>query len=464
VATDQRGTGFGRIVGGAVDIGAYEADDDLSIDDPPQTIDGPGDILVQIEEFPILEVAALSTPQETITSWDQSFALQFGLSGLEPENTVGSIQEMQEVLKQTEEQGRGRTAFIYWWMRDGNLTLGLFLPKGIAQQTVFVKTVNVSQKEIDQTITDFVSAITDFRQRDTFNYRPAAQKLYSWLLAPIEPILENYQIETLMLVPDEKFRAIPYRALWNGNQYLIERYRITQIPSIKLVNLDLTSQSLTRNLIAMGASEFNGRKPNLPAVPVELQQVAEINQGQMRLNQEFTVETVINAWRTAPVRAVHLATHAEFSATKNYIEFWDGAVSFQTLRQLLPTSRSELVVLSACRTAIGDTYAELGFAGLAVRLGAKRAVASLWYVEDEGTLALMNDFYRRLQTSATVPIASDALRQAPIYLIRGNIRFQDRRLMGPGYTIALPPTLRQGERSLSHPYFWAGFNMIGNPR
>ncbi len=49
----------------------------------------------------------------------------------------------------------------------------------------------------------------------------------------------------------------------------------------------------------------------------------------------------------------------------------------------------ELLVLSACRTVLGD-QAELGFGGLAVKSGAKSALGSLWYVDDGGTLALMS--------------------------------------------------------------------------
>ena len=60
------------------------------------------------------------------------------------------------------------------------------------------------------------------------------------------------------------------------------------------------------------------------------------------------------------------------------------------------TPRVELLVLSACRTALGDEQAELGFGGLAVASGVKSALASLWYVSDQGTLGLMTEFYSQL--------------------------------------------------------------------
>ncbi|MEQ9553751.1 MAG: CHAT domain-containing protein [Coleofasciculus sp. G3-WIS-01] len=69
----------------------------------------------------------------------------------------------------------------------------------------------------------------------------------------------------------------------------------------------------------------------------------------------------------------------------------------------------ELLVLSACRTAIGSKEAELGFTGLAVASGVKTALGSIWQVDDAGTLALMSEFYTHLGETA---IKAEALRQA----------------------------------------------------
>jgi CHAT domain-containing protein len=74
------------------------------------------------------------------------------------------------------------------------------------------------------------------------------------------------------------------------------------------------------------------------------------------------------------------------------------------------------VVLSACRSAVGDQNAELGLAGLAVAAGVKSVLASTWYVSDEGTLVFMTEFYQQLQNS---PIKAEALRQTQMQLLRG---------------------------------------------
>jgi CHAT domain-containing protein len=121
----------------------------------------------------------------------------------------------------------------------------------------------------------------------------------------------------------------------------------------------------------------------------------------------------------------------------------------------------ELLVLSACQTAIGDKNAELGFSGLAVQAGVKSAVASLWEVSDEGTLGLMVEFYRDLKTA---PIKAEALRQAQIAMLKGQVRLEEGQLHNSRGSISLPPALAALENeNLSHPYYWAAFIVVGSP-
>jgi CHAT domain-containing protein len=116
----------------------------------------------------------------------------------------------------------------------------------------------------------------------------------------------------------------------------------------------------------------------------------------------------------------------------------------------------QLLVLSACRTALGTPNAELGFAGLAVQSGAKSVLASLWSVDDVGTLVLMSDFYQRLKTA---PIKSNALRSTQVAMLKGNLTLGNSRVRG-----SLPAELQQLQGlELSHPYYWAAFTTIGNP-
>ncbi|NJO46515.1 MAG: CHAT domain-containing protein [Oscillatoriales cyanobacterium RM2_1_1] len=109
----------------------------------------------------------------------------------------------------------------------------------------------------------------------------------------------------------------------------------------------------------------------------------------------------------------------------------------------------------------GDRQAELGFAGLAVQAGVKSAIASLWYVSDQGTLGLMSEFYTDLRTA---PIKAAALRQAQMDMIQGVVRIESGQLVTRRGAVPLPPELADiGTQSLAHPYYWAGFTLIGSP-
>jgi CHAT domain-containing protein len=121
----------------------------------------------------------------------------------------------------------------------------------------------------------------------------------------------------------------------------------------------------------------------------------------------------------------------------------------------------DLLVLSACQTALGDKDAELGFAGLAINAGVRTALASLWEVNDAATLGLMTKFYQQLQVTTT---KAEALRQAQLSMLRGEVRLEDGNLVTPNGTIPLTEELRKlGNLRLTHPYYWSAFTIVGNP-
>lgn len=104
---------------------------------------------------------------------------------------------------------------------------------------------------------------------------------------------------------------------------------------------------------------------------------------------------------------------------------------------------------------------ELGFTGLAVQAGVKSALGSLWYVSDEGTLGLMASFYEQLKQA---PIKAEALRQAQLAMLKGEVRSQAGKLVTSRGSFPLPPELAQlGDKDLTHPYYWSAFTLIGNP-
>ncbi len=305
-------------------------------------------------------------------------------------------------------------------------------------------------------------AVTDVRIPRP--YLPVSQQLYQWLIAPLEAELASREINNLTFVMDVGLRSLPMAVLHDGNGFILERYSIGLMPSLSLTD---TRYVDVRNLevLAMGASEFQDQNP-LPAVPIELATIADkLWQGESFLNSRFTPQRLKTVRNRTPFGILHLATHGEFKSGQlenSYIQFWDTKLSLDKIRELgLNNPPVELMVLSACRTALGDEEAELGFTGLAVQAGVKSALGSLWYVSDEATLGLMTTFYSQLKE---VPIKAEALRQAQLAMIRGEVRIEKGQLVTPNGTIPLPPQLADlPDRELTHPYYWSAFTLVGSP-
>ncbi|MEQ8974484.1 MAG: CHAT domain-containing protein [Coleofasciculus sp. C1-SOL-03] len=329
-------------------------------------------------------------------------------------------------------------------------------------QPIRKRVEGVTRAKVLQVTQQFRRAITDIRIPRP--HLPAAQQLYQWLIAPLENELQTQEIDNLAFVTDTGLRSLPLAALHDENGYIIERYSIGLMPSLSLTD---TRYVDIRNLqvLAMGASEFTDQNP-LPAVPIELPTITEnIWDGKYFLNDDFTLENLKDARAEQPFGIVHLATHGEFKPGKpsnSYIQLGDRKLQLDQLRELgFNNPPVELLVLSACRTALGDAEAELGFTGLAVQAGVKSALGSLWYVSDEGTLGLMTELYQQLQEA---PIKAEALRQAQLALIRGEVKIENGELVTPNLRIPLPEALAGIEdKELSNPYFWSAFTLVGSP-
>ena len=298
---------------------------------------------------------------------------------------------------------------------------------------------------------------------DSDAYLPPAQKLYQLLIAPIEPELQARKIGNLVFIPDGGLRSLPVAALHDGQRFLVEKYSTGIMPSFSLTDTRYRNIK-TASVLAMGASKFTEQIP-LAAVPSELEAIVKTRSGATFLNEAFTLENLKTQRRQQSFSILHLATHGEFKSgdpSNSYIQLWDSKLRMDQLGQLqLSNPPVDLLVLSACRTAVGDDQAELGFAGFAIQAGVKSVLASLWYVSDNGTLGLMTEFYQQLQTA---PIKSEALRRSQIAMINGKVRLEGGQLRGSRGSTALPPELASsGNISLSHPYYWAAFTMIGNP-
>ncbi|WP_293058061.1 CHAT domain-containing protein [Okeania sp. SIO2B3] len=323
----------------------------------------------------------------------------------------------------------------------------------------------------------FNNEITNPQTLFTDSYLSLAQQLYQSIVEPFEANLQEEKIDTILFCLGAGLRTLPIAALHDGKQFLVEKYSLAIIPAFNLIDSNYTPIQKAR-ILAMGASEFPTQSP-LPAVPIELSTIVDKNlienistknlsrgwPGKLFLNQDFTLKNLKNQLSSQSFNIIHLATHAEFKPgkpEKSYIQLWNTQLHLDEIKEInWNDPPAELLVLSACKTAVGDRDVELGFAGLALQAGVQSALASLWYVNDLGTLALMSEFYEQLKTAST---KAETIRQAQIKMIHGDVYLAREKLKFSRGEILLPQSLQiLGETDFSHPFYWSGFTLISSP-
>jgi CHAT domain-containing protein len=403
---------------------------------------------------------------EAINLFEESQAVQFGqYLGVNFFGEVATAQEISQSLDEIYRQRGKKSAIIYVISLKNQLQLLLILANNQPIRKVILE---ANRELVQKTAQEFRSQVTDRGNQN--GYQDSAQKLYQWIIAPLESLLKANQIDSLVFSLDSGLRSIPLAALYDGKQFLIENYSVSIIPSFSLTDTRYVPIA-NRKMLALGISKSTQGKAPLPAVATEVSLLTNsLWAGQKLLNEESTIDNFEAVSRQGQFGIIHMATHAEFkpgAIHNSYIQFWNAKLGFDQMRQLSQVlewqqdPKVELMVLSACRTALGDKEAELGFAGLTIQTGVKTALGSLWYVSDEGSLALMTKFYEQLKTA---PIKSEALQQAQLAILKGQVRLEAGKLqLNRERQLPLSPELsKPNHRNLSHPYYWSAFTMIGN--
>jgi CHAT domain-containing protein len=179
----------------------------------------------------------------------------------------------------------------------------------------------------------------------------------------------------------------------------------------------------------------------LPNVAAELESIQSLFPTTRIQDRGFRTANVEREVGQGAFSIVHFATHGHFDSdySKSFLVTYDGKITMDGLQESVGRRRYseepiELLVLSACETAIGNDRAALGLAGVGLKAGAKSAVASLWSISDESTAMLVSEFYSRLKDPKNT--RAEALRAAQRTLMK--------------------------QQRFRHPYFWAPFLLIGN--
>jgi len=278
------------------------------------------------------------------------------------------------------------------------------------------------------------------QKRSTREYLPHGRQLYTWILKPLEQDLVAAEIDTLVFIPDGPLRTIPMAALHDGHQFLINRFAVAVTPGIDLTDLRPIDRRGV-HMLSLGLTEAVQGFPPLPNVRAEMEAVQAVYGGTSLIDQQFRIPAVQTELHDQRYSMVHIASHGLVgNAPKDsFILAYDDKITMDRLSQLIGlfqfrNTSLDLLTLSACETAVGDDRAALGLAGVAVKAGARSALASLWFIDDEATAQLVTEFYTQLQDSSISKAA--ALQRAQLKIARNPLH--------------------------GHPFYWAPFLLINN--
>jgi CHAT domain-containing protein len=398
----------------------------------------------------------------------------------------------------TQTQGELRPVAVYTLVGPNALSVIVVDPDA---PTPVAKRVAIKDADVNRLVQDFKTALTD----PNADPRLAAGKLYDLLIKPIEPELAAAKPTLILWSLDGALRYIPMAALWDGNQYLVERYassifalkaaeKLNHLPRTDGTGLALaTTQGVPGFAPLAGADE----EAHLFGKPDGIVPGDRLEDAAFSKDAFFRYLEKDRATQEVSYSVVHVASHFDLQpagdANSSFLLLGDGehlSVSDMQTQSSTLFYGVDLLVLSACNTATAgitsggkdaDAGGEFeGFSNVLVGMGTESVLASLWEVSDVGTPPLMRAFYQARagtaagSSAASAPTAVSkalALQRAQLACLSGAAR---PGAAGGGTdrsaALKVQPAPSSGAfvvdpaRPLAHPYYWAAFVLIGNPR
>lgn len=379
----------------------------------------------------ILEPEKVISTQLKTISFENSADINRQLVSQLQQIPKSEINKVPDYLKQIP-QG---SVLIYPLILEDRLEIILFSPNTLP----ISRTVNISKAKLEELVIEFRNGLRDDGSED---YQQPAVALYNSLIKPIETELIQAKATTILYAPDGILRYVPLAAFYDGKQYLIEKYQVSNLIAYSLSDFSPRQKSQPNILAgAFGgkAGELKFGQQGLPATIREVQAIANSFQNSVTLTEEkFSRKAIESKFKNHNI--LHLATHAEFNVgapDNSFIIFGNGDKIRLNEITDWQIPNIDLIVLSACQTGVGKLGSGveiLGFGYQVQKIGVKNAIASLWSVDDAGTQALMEAFYKELKKGDVT--TTEALHRAQVTLIKSD--------------------------KFKHPNYWSAFFAIGN--
>ena len=322
---------------------------------------------------------------------------------------------------------RGESLIEYYYSGEDMLA---FVLSGNGLQSVRLNLTGLTEE-----VTAFRKSLENPRSQGTLNL---AAKLYQRLFKPLETALHDPNI---IIVAHGILHYIPFNALHDGKNYLIDRYKIRFMPSASAMKYLREKKNDKRGcILAFGNPDLGNPSHDLAFAQKEAVEVSKTCLNSRVLVRKEATEDAVRRYG-GDYNYIHFATHGQFSPDS----------PLQSALLLSPDARSNgqltvdnlysmqldanLVTLSACETGLSKVANGDDLVGLTrgfLYAGTSSIVASLWKVDDLSTAYLMIKFYQGMQKTDKL----DALRKAQL----------------------------ETRKKYRHPYYWASFQLTGSAK
>jgi CHAT domain-containing protein len=245
----------------------------------------------------------------------------------------------------------------------------------------------------------------------------------------IEPIKEVVGNRSLVIVPHHVLHYIPFQALFDGTNYLIDSHDITYAASASVLKIcrDKKIKKMDADLVLAVADEMT------PYINEEVAALRELLPNARVFEGAEAREDKLREFGPSAGK-LHIAAHGIFRADNPMFSSLRLGDSWLNLFDIFNLQLgAELTVLSACETGMSAVWEGDELLGLArgfLYAGTPSLVVSLWTVNDRSTAQLMRRFYEELQRGTS---KSKALQRAVVEV----------------------------KASFPHPYYWAPFVLMG---
>jgi CHAT domain-containing protein len=294
-----------------------------------------------------------------------------------------------------------------------------------------IDAVRLEWNDLPVTVQEFRRALEDPGSERCLEL---AKQLFVQLVRPLEPFL---QTPHLVIVPHGLLHYLPFGALHDDTQYLVDRYSLRYLPSASVTGYLKPPAALAAARVMVIANPTREERTPLVHAEHEAGMVAKVFPDATVLLRHDATETAFKD-QGRRFNCLHLATHGVFNAASPLASGLllakdadnDGLLTVEELYSL--TLDADLVTLSACETGLSKISNGDDLVGLArgfLYAGARSIIASLWSVDDEATAHLMSAFYANLASMNR----RDALRAAQ----------------------------RATRQRYPHPFYWAAFQLTG---